>query len=208
MDAAPAPDTQQPKHSWILGAVVMLWLAGAVGGLFVVWAYDNGPGTPATTESEWPANTSLERATDGPTLVLLAHPQCTCTRASIGELAEALARAQSLPKTYVVFLKPSSMPDGWEKSDLWNTAAALPGAIVVSDHDGREAERFGAVTSGQTLVYDAGGALLFSGGITGSRGHAGDNAGRASVVALLNRVPGSHASTNVFGCSLFASAKS
>jgi hypothetical protein len=58
------------------------------------------------------------------------------------------------------------------------------------------------------MVYDAGGALLFSGGITGSRGHAGDNAGRSSIVALLNRLPGTHTSTNVFGCSLFASAKS
>ena len=47
--------------SWILGAIVMLWLACAVGGLFVVWAYENGPGTPATAESEWPA-TYLARA--------------------------------------------------------------------------------------------------------------------------------------------------
>ena len=208
MDAKVPPGDQQPKRPWILGALVLLWLVCAVGGLFVVWAYENGPGTPATAESEWPVNTSLERATDRPTLVLLAHPQCTCTRATLGELAEALARATSLPKTYVVFLKPSSMPDGWEKTDLWNTAAALPGAIVVSDHDGLEAERFGAATSGQTMVYDARGSLLFSGGITGARGHAGDNAGRASLVALLNRQPGTHASTNVFGCSLFASAKS
>ena len=100
------------------------------------------------------------------------------------------------------------MPEGWEKSDLWNAAVALPDTTVVRDDDGREAERFGAVTSGQTLLYDAQGTLLFSGGITGARGHAGDNAGRASLVALLNRVPGAHSATDVFGCSLFASAKS
>ena len=187
----------------------MLWLVCAVGGLFLVWAYDNGPGVPANADSEWPVNTSLEPATDRPTLVLLAHPQCTCTRATLGELAEALARAQSLPKTYVVFLKPSSMPDGWEQTDLWKTAAALPNATVVRDDDGREAERFGAATSGQTMLYDARGSLLFSGGITGARAHSGDNAGRAALVALLNRQPGAYASTtNVFGCSLFASAKS
>src|SRR5687767_2396114 len=97
--------SSSPKPSWILGALVMLWLACAVGGLFLVWAYDNGAGVPANADSEWPVNTSLEPATDRPTLVLLAHPQCTCTRATLGELAEALARAQSLPKTYVVFLK-------------------------------------------------------------------------------------------------------
>jgi hypothetical protein len=208
MDSGTDHDSALRNRQWILGGLVMLWLACAGGGLIVVWAYENRPGTPATVESEWPAHTSLERAADRPTLVLLAHPQCSCTRATLGELAEALARAKSLPKTYVVFLKPSSMPDGWEQTDLWKTAAALPHATVVRDDDGREAERFGAATSGQTMLYDARGSLLFSGGITGARGHAGDNAGRSSIVALLNRQPGIHASTNVFGCSLFASAKS
>jgi hypothetical protein len=194
--------------SWILSALVIVWAACAVAGLTVVWSYENGPGAAAQTGPGWPAASALMPATDRPTLVLLAHPQCSCTRATLGELAEALARTQSRPQTYVVFLKPSSMPDGWEQTDLWKTAAALPDTIVVRDEDGREAERFGAATSGQTMLYDAQGALLFSGGITGARGHAGDNAGRSSLVALLNRRPNTHASTNVFGCSLFASAKS
>jgi hypothetical protein len=193
---------------WLLGSLVTVWLAGAIGGLFIVWSYDNAPGIAARASNSWPAETTLARATDRPTLVLLAHPQCSCTRATLGELTEALARAKWLPKTYVVFLKPSSMPDGWEKTELWNTASALPNVTVVADEDGREADRFGAVTSGQTFLYDARGALLFSGGITGARGHAGDNAGRSSIVALLNRAGALTTSTNVFGCSLFASAKS
>src|SRR5918994_2034870 len=193
MDSGTDHNAALPIRPWILGGLGLLWLACAVGGLIVVWAYENGPGTPATAESDWPAHTSLERAADRPTLVLLAHPQCSCTRATLGELAEALARAKSLPKTYVVFLKPSSMPDGWEKTELWNSASALPNVTVVADEDGREADRFGAVTSGQTMLYDARGSLVFSGGITGARGHAGDNAGRSSIVALLNRQPGTHA---------------
>ena len=40
-------------------------------------------------------------------------------------------------------------------------------------------------TSGQVVVYDAKGALLFSGGITAARGHMGDNAGRDRITALL-----------------------
>lgn len=199
---------QSPIRPWLLAGLMTVWFAAAIGGLFVVWAYDNAPGVAAKAPADWPAETTLARATDRPTLVLLAHPQCSCTRATLGELTEALARAKSLPKTYVVFLKPSSMPDGWEKTELWNTASALPNVTVVADEDGREADRFGAVTSGQTFLYDAFGALLFSGGITGARGHAGDNAGRSSIVALLNRAGAVTPSTNVFGCSLFASAKS
>ena len=136
---------------------------------------------------------------------MLVHPQCVCSRASLTELAEILARADTRPKTYVLFLKPRGFADGWEKTDTWRAAAALPDVTVVRDDEGATAARFGAVTSGQTFLYDAGGRLVFSGGITGSRGHAGDNAGRASVVAILNRRESVLASvTRVFGCSLFA----
>jgi hypothetical protein len=196
------------RSNWLVSILAVFWLAIAVGGLAVVWRHQNGPGAAASAPSEWPIDTALTRAADRPTLVLLAHPQCSCTRASIGELAEALARTTAKPKTFVVFLKPSTMPAGWEKTDLWQAASALPNTTVLKDEDGLEAQRFGAATSGQTYLYDARGALLFSGGITGSRGHAGDNAGRSSIVALLNQQPAPRTATNVFGCSLFASAKS
>ena len=55
------------------------------------------------------------------------------------------------------------------------------------------------------IPYDHRGMLQFSGGITSARGHAGDNAGRTALVALLNRLETSHPRTNVFGCPLFAS---
>lgn len=196
------------KGSWWISAFALSWLALAVGGLSVLWAFENGPGVAANSPVQWPTETKLVLAHDRPTLVFLAHPQCVCTGASLGELAEALARATTRPKTYVVFLKPSSFADGWEKTGLWETAAGLPDTTVLVDDDGLEATRFGAATSGQTMLYDAQGLLLFSGGITGARGHAGDNAGRTAVVSLLNHLETGHTGTKVFGCSLFASAKS
>ena len=207
MDVPAPPSERQTTSIWVIG-LAAFWLASAVGGLYITWAYENGPGVAATAGPQWPGETSLIAATDRPTLVFLAHPQCTCTAASLGELAEALARAKQLPKTYVVFLKPSSMPDGWEKTELWHAAESLPNTTIVRDEDGREAERFGSVTSGTTLLYAANGSLVFNGGITGSRGHAGDNAGRASIVDLLNHVSPVTTATKVFGCSLFASKKS
>jgi hypothetical protein len=208
MDAIRPPVERRSTTYWVLAFAASFWLACAVGGLYVIWAYENGPGAGATAGPQWPGDTTLVAANDRPTLVFLAHPQCSCTTASLGELAEALARATTLPKTYVVFLKPSSMPDGWEKTALWHSAESLPGATIIRDEDGREAERFGSVTSGQTLLYDAAGTLVFSGGITGARGHAGDNAGRSALVDLLNHVSPATTATNVYGCSLFASAKS
>jgi hypothetical protein len=180
-----------------------IWLAAAAAGLWVVWRYDNTPGQAAHPPADWPALATLERATDRPTLVMLAHPHCTCTRASLGELAEALARARTRPRTYVLFMTPKYFRDGWEQTDLWRTATAIPDVTVVRDDDGRLAQHFGAATSGQTLLYDAHGMLLFEGGITGARAHPGDNVGRQSLVALLNREPAGRSGTSVFGCSLF-----
>ena len=180
----------------------------------MLWRFDNAPGIGANAPARWPADSVLTRAPGQPTLVLLAHPQCSCTRASLDELGEALARARTRPRTYVLFLKPEGFSNGWEQTDSWRIAAALPGVTPVRDDSGREARRFGVATSGQTLLYDADGTLLFSGGITAARGHAGDNAGRSELVSLLTRGqsarPGAlnlgqsvHDATRVFGCPLF-----
>ena len=68
------------------------------------------------------------------------------------------------------------------------------------------AKSFGTFTSGQTLLYDSAGRLLFKGGITAYRGHSGDNEGRSLITALLRgdapaqiKLP---VAMPVFGCSL------
>jgi hypothetical protein len=188
-------------------ATALVWLASVGAGLWTLWAYDNQPGVSASAPGRWPAETALRRAAGRPTLLLVAHPQCTCTRASLDELAEILARASSArPKAYVLFLKPSSVDTGWEQTDLWTRAAALPNVTVLRDDDGAEARRFGVVTSGQTMLYDDLGTLIYSGGITGSRGHAGENAGELALVALLTHGHAERRTAGVFGCSLFSPA--
>ena len=185
-------------------ALGVLWLAGVVAGLAILARYDNRPGVAAKALGTWPAASRLARDAAGPTLVMLAHPRCTCTRASLGELAELLSRVQHRPRAYVVFIKPGGAGSDWETTDLWQTASRIPSVTVVRDDEGIEAKRFGAQTSGQTMLYGADGRLLFSGGTTGSRGHPGDNVGRASLVALINREGPHRAASPVFGCPLFS----
>jgi hypothetical protein len=201
---SPSITASDPQSSWPLWAFAALWMICVVAGLSIVWAYDNTPGQAGDSPAQWPVESRLVRAIDGPTLILFAHPQCSCTRASLGEFAEILARATRPPRTYVVFMKPYGFGLDWEKTDLWKTATSLPGVSVIRDDEGVEATRFGVLTSGQTVLYDATGALVFSGGITGARAHAGNNAGRASIVALLNQQATDLSLTSVFGCALFA----
>ena len=188
-------------------ALACFWLAGVASGLWVLWAYDNRAGEGAHAPQHWPAGSVLTAAANRPTLVFLAHPQCSCTRASLDELAEILARAKATPKTYILFLKPSSVEASWNETDLLKRATTLPNVTVLRDDDGREAQRFGVETSGQTLLYDANGRLTFSGGITGSRGHVGENAGELALISLLNNGQADRTATSVFGCPLFATAE-
>jgi hypothetical protein len=88
-------------------------------------------------------------------------------------------------------------------TDLWDSAGQIPGVAAVADEDGAEAHRFSAATSGQVVLYDSSGRLLFSGGITASRGHSGDNVGRRAIVSLLADGSGVRTETPVFGCPIF-----
>jgi hypothetical protein len=193
---------QAPFWLWVVAAA---WLAAVVSGLYIVWAYDNAPGADANAPSRWPTNARLVPADDRPTLLLLAHPQCTCTSATLDEFEEVLARTTTPPKTYVLFLRPSTVDSSWEQSDLWERASKLPNVTVLRDEDGSEARRFGVETSGQTLLYDRRGSLIFSGGITSARGHRGANAGEAALVSLLASGMADRDTTKVFGCPLFSS---
>ncbi len=116
-----------------------------------------------------------------------------------------MAQTQGRVIAYVLFLKPTGSSIDWEKTDLWRSAARIPGVNVFVDENGIEARRFQAVTSGQTALYDINGRLLFSGGITSARGHSGDNAGRSAIVSLLNTGDADRTETAVFGCPLYSS---
>lgn len=195
-----------PKSSSRLkiAALSTVWLLLAVAGLWFVSEYENTPGIAASPLAQFPAESQLRRIPGRPTLVMLVHPHCPCTRASMGELELLMAQTQGRRvTTYILFLKPSGFNDDWEKTDLWQTASEIPGVTVVEDKDGKEAEFFNAATSGQTFLYDADGQLMFKGGITNSRGHSGDNAGRSAIVALLTEGKAEQIETAVYGCPLF-----
>jgi len=200
----PKSSSWRNKTRLLLAASCALWFFSVGVGLSIVWEYENTPGTAANPYVQLPSDSQIKPVPGRATLVMLVHPHCPCTRASVGELALLMAQAQGRVTAYVLFLKPRGFADDWEKTDLWWSAAGIPGVQVLKDADGIDAARFHAATSGQTMLYDAEGRLLFSGGITGARGHSGDNAGRSAIVALLTEGEAAQTETEVFGCPLFS----
>jgi len=186
-----------------LGLFVCLWLAAVCFGVGWLWSYNHAAGAQSKPPELWPEKTLITRSASGDTLVMLAHPKCPCTRASIEELAKLMASCKDRLTAHVVFIAPRSSNPDWYKTDLWKSAASIPGVTVSIDSEGLEASQFGALTSGQVVLYDARGRLLFSGGITESRGHSGDNAGRSAIESLVNKGTSEIDGSLVFGCPLF-----
>jgi hypothetical protein len=193
------------KHSAI-GAAVALWIPAVGFGISTLWKYSITAGHPAEPPIDWPRTTRVERGVGRATLVMFAHPQCGCSRASLGELAIIMAHGRGQVNASLFFYRPPAEPPEWARTDLWKTAKAIPGVRVFEDPGGSVAQSFGVFTSGQTLLYDSVGRLRFKGGITAFRGHSGDNVGRSAITALLHgdALPATAfpVTTPAFGCSL------
>jgi hypothetical protein len=189
------------RSSWgIIGTVV--WGIAVIAGMAAMMRYQMTPGGATAAPGRWPAHTSINRDTSRYTLVVTLHPYCPCSNASLSELALLMARAEDHVAARVIFVDPAAAPRGWAHSQLWRKAAAIPGVTVAADRDGRDARAFAATTSGDCLLYDAGGGLLFAGGITDGRGHEGDNAGLDSILAILRNTAPPARKTPVYGCQL------
>jgi hypothetical protein len=184
-------------------ALVGLWLGTVLIGMYLVLAYANSAGKSGSPPRNWPEASLLRHDSKLPTLVMFLHPQCPCSKATVGELALLMAHSQGRVATHVFFLQPTELATNWALTDLWKESQRIPGVTVQCDYAGREARLFGAETSGETALYDATGRLLFHGGITISRGHSGDNLGHDTLQALLMGNPAPSANTSVYGCSLF-----
>jgi len=193
----------------ILSAVVTL------PGLLALVAFDDAPGVALAAPGEWPRGSGLERHADRAELLVFVHPFCTCTDATIAELARletSQPTESGVPAVTFVAFRPRGYAAS-EQSSLAQRVNAVTGARLVWDEHGLEAARFGANTSGDVLLYGSGGGLLFHGGITGSRGHEGDNYGLTALrtaVARSGRAISGGAGyegvgsgvSPVFGCSL------
>ena len=199
------PDFQTLRsrlRSWHIAVLAGVWIVAVAYGQRALLNYDFAAAPAANAPAQWPRESSLPRASGLSTIVMVAHPHCPCTRATIEELAIIMARLHNHATADVVFVRPVGFTEAWEKTDLWQSATRIPGVSVYSDLNGVEAARFGALASGQTFLFAPDGKLLFRGGIVPFRGHAGDNPGRNAIVSLVSTGTAEVHQTSVYGCSL------
>jgi hypothetical protein len=194
------------RRRWIVPLVLttaaLVWAGTVAAAYQAVRTFETTPGEAATAPRSWPAASVIRPAKGEWSLVMLVHPRCSCSRASVQELQAILDKSPATVKPYVLVYRPAEFPAGWENTEVVKAASRLRRTKVVLDENGREADLFGGFTSGQTFVYDGTGKLRFAGGITSLRGHAGLNRGRVDIIDIVNQraQDGSHP---VFGCAIF-----
>lgn len=178
------------ERGWLIA--LALWAALVTYGGAKLVIFGATPGVGATAAS-------YEAGKRGH-LYVFFHPLCPCSNATLTELGRIKDRAiGQIDMTAIVDAAGFGVS---QTRQLREQLGALPGLAVELDADGRETASFGARTSGQILLYDARGRLEFSGGITDSRGHDGDNAGEQAILDIVGgKVPRTH-STPTFGCEL------
>lgn len=181
---------------------VALWGFAIAAGFHVLVEYELRAGPEAAAPTQWPADVGISFDPLRSNLVMFAHPQCPCSRASMAELAAIMTRCPQELRAVVCFFAPDDEASEWTRSALWRTAQAIPGVEVIADRNAHLAARFGSTTSGQVFLFDRDGRKVFSGGITGARGHEGENRGRNFVIALARGDVCATNPTPVFGCAL------
>jgi hypothetical protein len=198
--------TKRAGGNATLVAVIALWAVAVIGGEAWMWRYQLTPGAaPAAAPRTWPVDAAVPAHAGKPLLLMVAHPRCACTRASLNELRRLVARFEGLavkPDLYLSLVVPEGAGANWIDGPVLHNASSIRGVRVAIDPGGRFAARLGATTSGHVLVYGKDGALLFSGGITAARAHEGDSIGQNAIVRALY---GAHPPVDqapVFGCGL------
>src|SRR5664279_1563711 len=101
--------------------LTITWVAAVAFGVRTLFNYENTPGSLGASSETWPA-VKIERATDRPTLVMLAHPHCPCTAASVDELAQIMARLDGKVAAYVLLVRPVGAGLDWDDTALRRSA--------------------------------------------------------------------------------------
>jgi hypothetical protein len=184
--------------------VVALWLAIVVGGALLLQLHATTPGQQDDTPARWPLSSRITHNSSGATLLVFVHPYCPCARATLGELDAIMTACRDKLTAYVIFVVASDENPDWAQNELGQTASVIPGVRAVVDSQAVEAKRFGAQTSGVALFFDEQGMYVFAGGITESRGHAGDNMRPQAIVSSLANRRSKTRRAPTFGCALFA----
>ena len=85
------------KRRWLLSGAIavsaVIWAATVAAAYQAIRRFESTPGTAAIAPGFWPGRSTIEPRRGEWSLVMLVHPHCSCSRASIKELEAVLEKA-------------------------------------------------------------------------------------------------------------------
>ncbi|MEL6497291.1 MAG: hypothetical protein AAF937_06175 [Planctomycetota bacterium] len=169
------------------------WVAAAAAGMGLFHRSMHTPGEASTPPAQ-------QAASQAPKVMFFAHPHCGCTTPSIDTLASITA--ESSADVAVVLSGPAADRPDWQTTPNAKRTLQHSHLDIVHDPGGSLAERYGAHTSGHTVIYASSGDLVFSGGLSSARGMRGPSQGLGALEAALNDSTPAVSSAPVFGCRI------
>jgi len=176
------------KARWFVGFIVWSFALAITFHAAMAWEYKAGLGSARLPKREM--------AIRKPLLIVVLHSQCPCSLATIEDLINLPVTDRSQLKIRLVFTGPDPID-----SRANEESETLTGVDREYLTESQVLSRYGARTSGQAYLYSRSGDLIFSGGLTDSRGVRGDSDG---LVAIRETVAGRKciAEAPVYGCAL------
>ena len=211
-DTSPRPvpterNGRKPRATSIFSVSILgLWISMILYGVVTLLIYDAKPGEAASAPRTLPKS-NVDPRNDMPLMLVFLHPHCPCSRNTVEQLQYLLLESQGALECRVHFVIPPDTERGWESGDLLRRVRLIPGLTVEYDRGGIQAQHFAATTSGQVLFYKRDRTLAFSGGITPSRGHAGDCMGSQAISKLLENEDWPYRQAPIYGCQLLNSER-
>jgi hypothetical protein len=166
------------------------WATALVFSFHLATSWDFKPG-PGAVRRPKPSVGTRE-----PLLIVVLHSQCPCSLATVENLIDLPGSVLAHLKIHLVFTGPDP-----RNSPVDSRARVLENVEREYSDEADVLARFGAQTSGQAYLYNRRGDLVFTGGLTDSRGHEGESSG---VSAIQRTVAGQPCAPGapVFGCAL------
>ncbi|PZM81110.1 MAG: RedB protein [Candidatus Melainabacteria bacterium] len=195
---------RQTAFVFLFAAAYLIWISLLFVGHLVLYEYELTPSPLANSKRVFPQSSDVQLAHGRQNIVMFLHPSCPCSEASVDEFHELMRAGEKDSVGTVVFYMPPEKEPEWSLAPIVQRVKRIRNVTIEYDTDGSRAETFGVTTSGHVLIYDGRGILQFTGGITGSRGHTGENHyfDLAKQCILARRAK--YTTTPVFGCALRA----
>ncbi|MBB65874.1 MAG: hypothetical protein CMO81_12515 [Waddliaceae bacterium] len=184
--------------------LVSAWCISLSLGFYQLVEYGLTEGSADHSVATWPASLHWPAKERKSVLVLNLHPLCPCSRATVRELRQIMEQ-YSTDVQLLVFAYIPDLDDkaDWESHDyIETTLKQMPSTIWEWDEKGHNALQLGAHTSGDLRLFDSKRNLIFSGGITPSRGHEGPSIGKESIINYLENREAVQRTAPVFGCPI------